>query len=340
MTYKCQFVDLYIDSTVMNDIYIQAQTWMHNAQSISILSPMFINNGQSTSFSGGENQQLLSNLDILISDYSDLNKIQEFLNNFPKNLNGYVLTLKFVCNSEYVVEDSILKISNFDAGLIKIYANTTDKLLPLSELIIDNCTTIQIYNINFENTNINIKNCKNIIFNNIKFKETKNIKFNVSSSHILIKNSQINLTTDTFLGQVTLNSKVYIHETCKTYKNDTLIQNEDIKKFNVTYNSQVTWFTYTDDISRLMNNQDIEFEDKISEDFIGSSNSFKNHIHASFILKDVIDNLDEFNSVISALPVGSTFYWPRAFRFSEYKNTQKNNLIQFNWENTSTSRNK
>ena len=327
----------------MQDFYIEAQTWMHNAQAISIMSPMFINNGQNTSFSGNENQELLSNIDILIQDYSEteINKIQAFLDNFPKNLNGYVLNIIFGENTNTNTELSELSFKNFDAGVLKLFSqNKQNSISPVISgltIDIDNCSIVEIDNISFQNTTLNIKNCNNIIFNNIQYQQSSRSSFNVQSSNVLVKNSIIYLTNDEhYFGNATLNSKVYIHETCKTYKNGILIQNEDIKKFNVTKNSQVTWFTYTDDINRLMNQQDKQFQDNIG---IIGSNSFKNHIHASFALQDVVGNIDEFNSIISSMPVGSTFYWPRAFRFSEYTENESN-LIQFNWENIPSCRNK
>ena len=351
LSYNCNFADTYVHGSLheveMQNFYIEAQTWMHNAQAISIMSPMFINNGQNTSFSGNENQELLSNIDILIQDYSEteINKIQAFLDNFPKNLNGYVLNIIFGknTNTNNTSSELSLKIKNFDAGVLKLFSQNKQEILQPSlsglTIDIDNCSIVEIDNISFKGNTLNIKNCNNIIFNNIKYQQSPSSSFNVQSSNVLVKNSEIYLTTNDehYFGNATLNSKVYIHQTCQTYDvSGQLIVDKNIKKFNVTKNSQVTWFTYTDDINRLMNQQDKQFQDNIG---IIGSNSFKNHIHASFALQDVVSNIDEFNSIISSMPVGSTFYWPRAFRFSEYTENESN-LIQFNWENTSTSRNK
>lgn len=334
LTYNCEFILNETKTQILSEpfktFYNDSHIWMHNAASISILSPIFANDGNITTFSGNQNQQLLTNLDFEITDYSytEIKKIQDFLNNFPKNLNGYVLTFKFNNIQNTIQNKSTLKISGFDAGTIKIYGYSKNnyKYLPIT-LEIQKCNIVQVKNIIFKHTNINIKNCNNIVFDKIKYYQDNNYTFNAESSNILVKNSDLYLLKTNYLGTITDNSKVYIHETCATYIDNQKQIDTNIKKFNVSKNSQVSWFTYDDDIMRLMLNQQNEFTDNIATNELKTSNSFKNHIHASFPLQHVVTNIDTYNSIISAMPVGSTFYWPRAFRFSNLKDKNRFNTI-------------
>lgn len=342
ISYKCDFVDIVNDIHLQNkqiqDFYIRSQYQMHDAADISLISPSLINNGETVKFSGNQSQQLLSNFDITINDYSktQILKIQEFLDNFPKNLNGYVLKIIFKPTSNIQYFDTYLKFNNFDAGTLKLYADSITQI-PLHLLQINNCAAVQIKNIRFKNVNINIKNCKNIIFDNIQYYENNNVQFNIQMSNVLIKNSSFYINPAfKYIGTVSTNSKLYIHQSCRTFKfnnnNFYEAKNENIKKFNVIYNSQVTWFAYADKLDRLMNNVQQEFTDIVytEKQYQGnSSNSLKNHIHASFGLQSILQNFQEFNSIISAMPVGSTFYWPRAFRFSNY--IRQGQLTQINF---------
>lgn len=291
-------------------------------------------------------------------------KLVKLISELPKNLNGKNLQIYFKINLNSTVSNLITEMKenplifeDFFGGTIQLIGNIASKLsisndesisfitdYPLnvcSSIQFKNCSNIDLLNLKFglnDATNtltkysiLSFVNCKRVNISNCvyinMFVSDSNIK--IDHSNIYITNSYFNFDKlTTYKGEVTNASKVFVSETVFIYNNGKLNKNNEIKKFEVDKNSYVTWINLYDTVDTLLNNVSAEFN------LDTTTNGIANHAHSSLLsdtgLND-ITNISTISSLTTSIPVGTTFYWPRAFTVSNYTDNTKllSSLITF-----------
>ena len=243
-----------------------------------------------------------------------------------------------------------LIFKNFIGGTIQLIGNINENLLltnnenvnfdinyPLnlcSCIQFENCSNINLEKLKFgwnsiTNSNNNsiilsFVNCKRVyisqcVYINLYLNENSNNNpfIYVDNSNIFIQNSYFNFNDliNYYKGKVTNSSKVFLSETVFVYNLGKLNKNSLIKKFIVDKNSHVTWINIYDTTDKLLNNVSSEFNmDTLT-------NGIANHEHSNLLVDIGLGDLSIsslITNLTTSIPVGTTFYWPRAFTISNY----------------------
>lgn len=357
--YAADIDDIANNFTTINYYFKNNKFYFYHPNDILQFSPKFINNGFKEEWSNN-NQYTRANIVLKLSEktkqaWLDLvNLIKEL----PKNLNGKNLQIYFnidLKSSDVEIIEAMkknpLKFENFIGGTIQLFGNISSKLsisnnenvlfdsvYPLnicSSLQFVNCLAIDILNLKFGNdfTSLNLPilqftNCKKINISNCvytnKFTNENNIQIN--NSNLTVSNSYFNFNnlTYSYKGIVSNGSKVFISETVFIYKLGTLNKNNAYKKFKVDKNSFVTWINIYDSIDNLLENISGEFNvDTLT-------NGIANHKHSNLLFDIGLgDNITSglISQLTMSIPVGTTFYWPRAFTISNLNETNLNKSL-------------
>ena len=232
-----------------------------------------------------------------------------------------------------------------EAALAKKYFNGAFEFRNCSSVKIDNLCFADNDNVNGFTSPFTFKNCKSVFITNFigKFNHFSNITpiFDLENTNLSVTDSYLffdKILKDTYKGIAKLHSRIYIDTTVTTFflTSDNSVELTDnifetpvdaeteisdpvsglFKKFKLKDNSMITWLSQNNDVDVCAENSPEEFQNVISElstTFIG------NHLHKelpyNFNIDDTIGGLAP-SSIVDKLPVGATFYWPRAWLIS------------------------
>jgi hypothetical protein len=367
------YIQFNVSSTEFKNYYKSQKLNQHDVNADLYLSPKFVNNGVSNFWTVDSANALYTNEELKLVSFSNWEEYCNLINKFPRNLNGNVLKINvYNTNSSYSISNNLV-FNNFSGGLLQLVSNngSTNEIITLThsgdgfkEILFENCSNVDISFIKFENIRLKFINCYNINIHSCAFNILDNVGTdNNQNSVIICDNSKINIVNCTFtFGTDYLNDvyKIYATNAGKVFVNPNCTVTNDIKTFKKAYidnNAQVTWFSGEDKKLELMENVSGEFF------FAEFGNGLANHQHTAaptqfgseFIVEDMdkdsandettIDKL--IDSITHTMPVGTTFYWPRAYLIKNISTTNltsasyaedviSSNFVSFNPHDTET----